>query len=93
MKTATQEIESRLDEQQRQRQYAMLGRYENQRARAIAMHYVRNALNAQQLLAIIKLSRESLSQDADEIIAALVQDIAKNHAKDLGIKLEWEEAP
>jgi hypothetical protein len=50
--------------------------------------------SAQQILKLLHYSRiNEASISADEAIASLVQDIAKNHALDLGIKLEWEETP
>jgi hypothetical protein len=87
------ETESRLDKQQWQRRYAMLGRYENQRAEVIAMHYFRQAEMAKETLGLIRLSRQNPSATVNEAIETLVGEITKNHAADLGIELKWEETP
>lgn len=75
----------------------MLGKDEIQQAEAIARHYVAHAQIALQALRLIEL-RQQYEQHLgrnplNSTISRLIETIKSNHARDLGIELEWPREP
>lgn len=64
-----------------------------ERAEAIARHYVANFNAAKDLLDICENRKRYApsSDDIDALIQQLAGDIARAHARELGIELEWND--
>lgn len=58
------------------------------KAAAIAEHYQSRAMQAQFMEKVLRLPQ---TPETRELLNELVTEIAKAHAEDLGIALEWEE--